>query len=124
MKYARLYADQDGESHFEDVGIDFDPADLVPPTPPVGLSEMMAAEHVGFLSFPPGWKGGFQAAPSSMILFVLKGEVEITASDGVSRSFPRGSVFSVEDTEGKGHAMRVMGEDEAHVAFAGLPNGD
>jgi len=124
MIYARLYADRTGESHFEDVELETGPAEITPPAPPVTLSEMMAAEHVGFLSFPPGWSGGFQVAPSRMILFVLDGQMELTASDGVARRFPAGSVFSVEDTEGKGHAMRVIGEREAQLAFAGLPNGE
>lgn len=123
MMYTRLYADTDGESHFEDVEVELASADFAPPAPPVNLSDMMAAEHVGFLALQSGWKGGVQASPSRMIIFVLAGQVELTASDGVVRSFTRGSVFTVEDTEGKGHGTSVVGDDDAQLAFAGLPNG-
>lgn len=120
MRYARLYADQDGESHFEDVDVDVALADFAPPAPPVGLSEMTPAQHVGFLSLPRGWEGGYHVAPSPMLLFVIAGEVEFVASDGGTRRFWNGSVLAVEDTSGKGHAVRVVSDDEVQLAFAGL----
>lgn len=120
MRYARLYADGQGESHFEDVAVEFAPADYAPPEAPVDISDMAPAEHLGFLLFPPGWRGAFHVAPSPMVWVVLAGEVEFRASDGETRRFTTGSVLSLEDTQGRGHATRVVGSSAARLAFAGL----
>jgi hypothetical protein len=40
---AEPHADPDGESHFEDLDIDFEEADFVPPAPPVLMSPAQAA---------------------------------------------------------------------------------
>ena len=38
-QYARLYADESGESHFEDLAIDLVPVDFAPPAGSVLLAE-------------------------------------------------------------------------------------
>jgi hypothetical protein len=40
---------------------------------------------------------------------MLRGEVEVTASDGETRRFSPGGLLLVEDTTGKGHSTRVVG---------------
>lgn len=120
MKHARLYADKDGESHFEDVDVEFASVDFAPPAPRLNLSDATPAKDVSFLSLPAGWKSDGHVAPGPMMLFILAGEVEITASDGTARRFPPGSALAVEDTTGKGHAARVLGDEEVLAACAGL----
>ena len=39
MKYLRLYADKEGESHFEDVSVDMSSVELAPPAPPMNVAE-------------------------------------------------------------------------------------
>ena len=46
---------------------------------------------------------------------ILRGEFEVTASDGVTRRFPAGSVLLLEDVDGLGHATTVVGEEEALI---------
>lgn len=120
MKYVRVYADDNGESHFEDVEFELSPADFAPPAPPLNLSSFTPAKRYGFLSAPPGWVGGWHPAPKKQILFYLAGEIEAEASDGVIRRFGPGSVTLVEDTTGKGHRSRVVGDDEVLAAIVQL----
>src|SRR3982074_3471348 len=107
MKYARLYADDDGESHFEDIEIDLALTENAPPAPPLSLSSFIPATQFGFMSAPAGWSSDWHAALALSVFVVLSGEWEVTASDGESRRFAQGSVLLVEDTTGKGHSSRV-----------------
>jgi len=109
MKYTRVYADENGESHFEDVEVEFSPVDFAPPAPPLDLSAFAPATQYGFLRAPAGWLGDWHPAPRRQIIFYLAGEIEAEVSDGEVRRFGPGSVTLVEDTTGKGHKSRVVG---------------
>jgi hypothetical protein len=120
MTYTRLYSDQHGESHFEDVEIDLTMIDYAPPAPPLGLSSFTAATQFGFMNAPAGWSSDWHPTSARNIFFVLSGEWEVTASDGKSRRFSQGSVLLVEDTTGKGHSSRVVSETESLAAMVQL----
>lgn len=45
MEYTRLYADDHGESHFEDIEIDLTLTEYAPPAPPLELSGITAANQ-------------------------------------------------------------------------------
>jgi hypothetical protein len=120
MKYARLYADDDGESHFEEIEIDLALTEYAPPAAPLGLSSFTPATQFGFMNAPAGWSSDWHAALTRSVFFVVSGEWEVTASDGESRFFPRGSVLLVEDTEGKGHSSRVVSETDSLAAMVEL----
>lgn len=110
MKYTRVYTDKDGESHFEDVEVAFNSVDFAPPAPPLDLSSFTPATQFGFLRAPVGWFGDWHPAPCRQIMFYLAGEIEAETSDGEVRRFGPGSVTLVEDTSGKGHKSRVVGD--------------
>ncbi len=120
MKYTRLYADNDGESHFEDVEVEFALAEFAPPAPPLELSSFTDAKRYGFLGALPGWFGDWHPAPKKQVLFYLSGEIEAQVSDGEVRRFGPGSVTLVEDTTGKGHTSRVIGEEQVLLAVVQL----
>jgi hypothetical protein len=122
MKYVRIYADQNGDSHFEDVEVGMSPTDFAPPAPPVDLSPWMPTTNVGFIGFSAGWYGPPHPAPRRQFLFLLTGEGEVAVSDGEVRYFAPGSVMLAEDTSGKGHTTRVVGNDYALVAVVQLPD--
>jgi quercetin dioxygenase-like cupin family protein len=67
-----------------------------------------------------GWGSDWHASSARALFFVLSGEWEVTASDGESRQFSVGSALLVEDTKGKGHSSRVIGEDESLAAMIEL----
>ncbi len=121
MKYTLLYADEAGESHFRDVDIDLETMDFAPPAPPINLSPYNSATRYAFCVFPSGWYGDWHPAPHKQIFFILSGESEARVSDGEVRQFGPGSVLLVEDTWGKGHVSRVVGEDDMVVAVVQLP---
>lgn len=108
MKYLRLYVDESGDSHFENLDVDTS-APLIPST------------SVAFRSFPAGWEGEAEPASGRLLVFILSGEVELTVSDHTVSRLGPSSVVLVEDTWGKGHAARVVGDAETVQAVVELP---
>ena len=113
MKYARLYVDEDGATHFEDVEVSDAAIDYAPPAPPLFTTEPVPAARTFFARFTVGWEGDWHTAPTRQFGIMLDGALEITASDGESRVFEPGSVRLLEDTSGRGHRTRVIGDREA-----------
>lgn len=120
MKYVRIYADANGESHFEDVEVELTPVDFAPPAPPMNLSAFTPATKFGFVSAPLGWYGDWHPTPRQQIFFSLSGEIEAEVSDGEKRRLGPGSVTLLEDTTGKGHTTRVVGTADVLLAVVQL----
>ena len=120
METTRIYTGEDGETHFEDVTVEVTPVDFAPPAPPVDLASPVAAERMILGSVPAGWLGDWHPAPARQFVFILSGELEVSVSDGDVRTFSAGDVVLLEDTAGKGHRTRVVGESEARLAFVQL----
>jgi hypothetical protein len=53
-KYIRLYADESGESHFEDLEIELDPMDYAPPASPLNIAEFLPTEQSLWVGAPVG----------------------------------------------------------------------
>jgi hypothetical protein len=115
-QYTRLYADADGESHFEDVDVGLTFVDFAPPAPPLAVSELIAAAHTAFLGGPAGWSGDWHVSSARNLFVVISGEWQIEASDGTTRRFSPNNVLLAEDTSGKGHRSQVVSE-EASLAL-------
>jgi len=118
--YVRLYADSFGESHFEDLHEELTETEFAPPAAPLLLSNLINASKAGFLAAPAGWVGDWHPSSGRNMFFVLTGEWEIQASDGEIRRFGPGSVLKVEDTSGKGHTSRVIGNNESVAGIVQL----
>ncbi len=112
MKYIRVYADENGESHYEDVEVELAARDFAPPAPPLHLSPMIPATGVAFVRFPPGWDGDWHPTPRRQFFFFLAGELAGETSDGDRRRLGPGSVVLLEDTTGRGHRSWVVGDGE------------
>lgn len=102
LKYIRLYADDNGESHFEEVEV---------PLSDRGrgslLSEVIPSTGLVMRINSSDYDLDFHTAPRRQFVVNLSGEVEITASDGEVRRFGPGSIMLAEDTKGKGHKSRA-----------------
>ena len=107
-KYTRLFSDEQGESHFEDVEIEFASVDYAPGAPPLNLSATTKAKDFGFMQAPAGWSSDWHPSSARNFFVVLGGEWEVSASDGELRTFGVADVLLVEDTSGKGHRSRVL----------------
>jgi hypothetical protein len=119
--YVRVYADERGESHFEDVEVALTPRNYAPPAPALSLSPVLPATGFAFVRIPAGWHGDWHPTPLRQVFVYLAGEVEGETSDGERRRFGPGSVTLAEDTTGKGHRSWVVGDADALLVVAQLP---
>jgi len=116
MKYTRIYADAQGESHLQDVDQEMKPTDHAST-----MSEMIAAKGVIFRESSSGeYFIDWHNAPRRQFVVNLAGDVEIQVSDGETRRFGSGSILLAEDVTGKGHISRGVGKGERHTLFIPL----
>jgi hypothetical protein len=121
MTYTRIYSDRTGESHFEDVSVPVAAVDLAPPAPPLDMAEPIRAERMLLATMPLTWASTWHPAPRRQFYVQLSGTLEVQVSDGQVRQFPPGSLVLLEDTTGKGHCTRVVGNAIAGGVFVQLP---
>jgi hypothetical protein len=111
--YVRLFSDDQGESHFQDVQVDLHTVEFAPTIPPLHVSEEIEATATSFFGGRTGWESDWHPSSGRHLFAVLTGTWEVTASDGEVRTFSCGDVLLVEDTTGKGHASRVISEEDS-----------
>ncbi|MGH8524058.1 MAG: cupin domain-containing protein [Gammaproteobacteria bacterium] len=121
MNYTRVYCDGTGESHFEDVSVPVAPAILAPQAPPLHLAAPIRAERLIMGEIPHPWASSWHPAPQRQFYFQLSGTLEVKVSDGQVRQFSTGSFILLEDTTGKGHCTRVLGNAAVKAVFVQLP---
>ena len=112
MKIHRLYADEKGESHFEDVEIEFKEQSRAG-----RLSARLPASGIIFREVPGSYDLDWHPAPRRQYIINLDGGVQLTASDGESRRVKAGEVVLVEDTWGKGHLSKAIDGKPRHCIF-------
>ena len=103
MKIHRLYADEKGESHWQDVEVEFTER-----TRAGRLSKRLPATGIIFREVPADYDLDWHPAPRRQYIINLDGGVQITASDGQTRRIGAGEVILVEDTSGKGHLSKNL----------------
>ena len=96
----RMYTGDDGESHIEDVDLEAHPE----------LAEGLKATTISFREYPPGHFIDWHPGPRRQFVITLQGEAEIGLGDGTIFRFGPGHVNLVEDTTGRGHTTRVVGD--------------
>ena len=104
MDYLRIWADEEGDSHLEEVTI---PRTVVPPeagTVELHVSTPLSVDRLQFLEAivvdqVPDW----HCAPRRQFVVWLDGWVRIRTSDGDERTLPAGSTILAEDLHGRGH---------------------
>lgn len=115
MKITRIYADADGESHFEDLEVAF------AHTSAVGrVSDPIPATGLLFREAPADYDLDWHNAPRRQYVINLDGSVQITASDGETRVIGAGEVFLAEDTTGKGHVSKTVDNQVRNCVFVTL----
>ena len=103
MKIHRLWVDDRGESHFQDVEVRLDEA-----TRAGRLSARVPVTGLIFREVQPDYDLDWHPAPRRQYIINLDAGVQITASDGESRKIGAGEVILVEDTTGKGHLSKAV----------------
>ena len=90
-----------------------------PPAPPLYVSAANPASKYLFYSFEPGWIGDLHPAPARQFLALLSGTVEVETTDGTVRRFGPGDLVLLEDTSGRGHRTRNIGD--GYLTFFVVP---
>lgn len=99
----RVYSDQNGDSHFEDIAVPLRDAG------PIGyLSEKMKVKEITFREVSPEYDYDFHTSPALQFIILLDGEIEIETSLGEKKTFGPGRVLQMEDVEGKGHRTKNL----------------
>lgn len=108
----RIYCDDHGESHFQDGYMPLDDAGEIG-----SLSKRVEDATILFRGNEPGYDYDWHVAPARQFILMMTGEIEITVSDGETRSIRAGEVAFLEDVRGKGHKTRNIGGTERLSVF-------
>ncbi len=120
MKYTRLYADSDGETHFEDLDEEFQQSQMASNVPSVGLTTPIPATDIFFLRANPDYSDDYRVIPRRFMVKIVSGEMNTAASDGEVRQFGPGDVFLCEDVTGNGHMNQVVSKSDCVMMMVGL----
>lgn len=120
MHYHKLYADSEGESHWDLVEVALEERSFAPPAKAIEISDPEATKQLIFLRLAPGWNEPAHPTPVAQKLVCLSGIVRVTASDGQYRDIGPGHVWHMEDTHGKGHHTKVIGSEEFRAVIVQL----
>ena len=115
MKIHRLWVDDRGESHFQDVEVRLDEA-----TRAGRLSARVPVTGLIFREVPADYDLDWHPAPRRQYIVNLPARVEITATDGQARRIGAGQILLVEDTWGKGHLSKALDGKLRHCLFITL----
>lgn len=123
MKCLRIYAAEDGESHFDEVDIKTVPVKVHPDAVTFEMSEKYDATGIRFTHVPAGARDvKWHTVPDRVLTVRLGGAAEYETSDGEKRTVPAGGFILFEDTHGKGHRT-FHSSHEQTVMWINLPNG-
>ena len=116
IEYLRIYSDAEGCSHFEIKTVALESKDYAPPAPPLNTSVVQSADNSLFLELPVGWYGDWHPTPVRQWLVFMSGECEFEAGDGEKAVRGAGDVVMLDDTHGKGHQTKVLGNIPVRIA--------
>jgi quercetin dioxygenase-like cupin family protein len=109
MKFPRIYADEQGETHIGVRDVPEHEARVGPPPNPLGqMTETEAVSTFAIFSAPAGTEVPAHSAPQPYVVIVLAGEGKVETSDGATRRLGPGGVIYCDDTIGKGHVTRSI----------------
>lgn len=115
MKITRIFSDENGESHFEDIEIP-----LINQGEIGFLSEGINVKKIQFRKVSADYDYDFHHAPQKQYIVLLDGGVEIETSLGEIRQFQTGEILLVEDISGKGHKTKNLEKKERTSLFIHL----
>ena len=112
MRIHNIYVDDAGETHWRDIEVEW-----VEERNGSKLSKRLPATGIIFREVPPTYDLDWHPAPRRQYIINLDAGVQITASDGESRTIAAGEVILVEDTTGKGHLSKAVEGKVRHCIF-------
>jgi hypothetical protein len=112
----RLHAGADGQSHFEDVEVRFEPGGDRSES-----AELIPGSGMIVRRFEADRTNPWHHAPGRYAVFTLCGSVDISVGDGSTRRLGPGQVLIAEDLAGQGHETREVGPEPRVSVFIPLP---
>ena len=112
MRIHNLYEDEDGQSHFRDIEVEWTSEGRGGK-----LSDRLPATGIIFRQVQPDYELDWHSAPRRQYIINLDAGVQITASGGEARIIGAGEVILVEDISGKGHLSKAVDEKIRHCIF-------
>lgn len=103
FQITRVFADDEGESHFEVVEVELADGGEIG-----FLSDVLPSNGVILRENDESYDYDWHTAPRRQYIVLLDGAIEIEVSDGEIREFRGGDVLLVEDTAGRGHRTRTI----------------
>ena len=104
MDYLRIWAGDDGVSHFEEVTLDHQVLAAERGVAELWWSDGVAVDQVHVLTVRAGSQSpDWHCAPRRQFVTFLTGWVRLVAGDGEERTLPAGSTVLAEDLTGTGH---------------------
>ena len=105
MQIVRVFAGDDGESHFEDVA----PGEMVTIAQRLGEGDIQlnARQSPSF--------SDYHTAPRRQYVLHLLGTAEYETADGTKRRLLPGDILVAEDLSGHGHIARGLGEGLRYI---------
>jgi hypothetical protein len=116
IEYLKIFSDEEGCSHFETNHINLEAKDYAPPAPSLNTSALETADNSVFLELPIGWFGDWHPTPVRQWLILMTGMCEFEAGDGDRVTCKAGDVVLLDDTTGKGHQTKVLGDEAVRIA--------
>ena len=116
IEYLRIFADEEGCSHFDIKTIELEAKDYAPPAPSLNTSNPRTADYSVFLELPAGWYGVWHPTPVRQWLILMTGMLEFEAGDGEKVTRQAGDVVMLDDLTGKGHQTKVLSEESVYIA--------
>lgn len=113
----RLYTGTDGQTHLEEVEAKFTGGG------PNEVFKLMATSGAELHRVAAGTVHEWHIAPRRQYAFTLSGEEEIEVTGGKKIHFGPGDIELAEDTTGKGHFSRTIGNEDHVVLFVAVSEG-
>ncbi|MBI4885651.1 MAG: hypothetical protein HY824_01030 [Acidobacteria bacterium] len=102
----RLYTGPDKQSHAEDIAVAFNQG------PTSNIAPLMKITGAELHRTPPGRFNDWHPGPRRQYVITLSGRGEIEVAGGKKIALEPGHIELIEDTTGKGHTTRVIGNEE------------
>lgn len=115
IEYLRIFADEEGCSHFETQTVDLAARDYAPPAPFLNTSAMASADNSVFLELPIGWYGDWHPTPVRQWLILMTGTCEFEVGDGEKVIRKAGDIIMLDDLTGNGHQAKVLGDEPVRI---------
>ena len=121
LAFVKLYADASGVSHFTDEAIPWQETKSPAASMREWITPLRDAESIGYNRMPSGYVEDWHNCPRLQFVMVMRGALDVEASDGETRRFSPGSVLLAGDITGRGHRSVVVGAEECLLAWVPVP---